>query len=70
MSGKLQLDAKKNNNPTRDPADLDPPEEEIVAETLHTKDDERLGNVNMLIGKPTKNIGVRETKFALKFKEI
>ena len=48
-SENLKLHTKNNNDPTRDHAELDPLEEEN-AETLHTKDDERLesvlGNVN------------------------
>ena len=43
-SDNLKLDAKNNNDPMRDHADLDPLEEEN-AETLHTKDDERLESV-------------------------
>ena len=54
MSGKPQLNTKKNNAPTRDHADPDPPEDEIVAETHRTKDNERLGDINMLIVEPTK----------------
>ena len=70
LNGKLQLNPKKNNAHTRDHVDPDPLEDENVAETHRTKDDEKLGDINMLIGEPTKNIGVRKTKFVFKFKEI
>ena len=56
LNGKLQLNTKKNNAPMRDHADPDPLEDKIVAEIHRTKDDERLGDINMLIGEPTKTI--------------
>ena len=41
--------------------DPDPLEDENVAETHRTKDDEKLGDINMLIGEPTKNRGGTNT---------
>ena len=50
--------------------DSDPQEDENVAETLCTKDDEKSGDINKLVGEPTKTIGCHEIKFALKFTEF
>ena len=37
--------------------DPDPLEDENVAETLRTKDDEKSGDINKLVGEPTETIG-------------
>ena len=57
LNGKLQRNPNKNNDPTRDHVDPDPQEDENVAETLRTKDDEKSGDINKLMGEPTKTIG-------------
>ena len=36
--------------------DSDPLEDENVAETLRTKDDEKSGDINKLVGEPTETI--------------
>ena len=54
LNGKLKRNPNKNNDPTRDHVDPDPLKVENVAETLRTKDDEKSGDINKLMGEPTK----------------
>ena len=57
LNGKLQRNPNENNDPTRDHEITDPHEDENVAEIHRTKDDEKSGDINKLIGEPTKTIG-------------
>ena len=50
--------------------DPDPLEDENVAETLCTKDDEKSGDINKLVGEPTEPIGGHKQNLHLNLKNL